>query len=146
MSVAGQSFGLVKIADKAWMQFGGVWTPVESDELAFSFDDFDLGELSGGILPREFLQAANVTKEKLGGVDTTRYSFDKTALESLAEDAAMGEEIDSAQLDVWLTDDGIPVKVVADFSGHDAEGNKSAIKLDLQLKDINSDIKIKAPM
>jgi hypothetical protein len=146
MSVAGQDFGLVKIADKAWIQQGGVWTPVESDELAFSFDDFDLGELSGGMLPQELVEAAKVTREKLGGVDTTRYSFDKAAIEKLAEDSSIGEEIDSAQLDLWLTDEGIPLKVLADFAGHDSEGNKSAIKFDLELKDINSDIQIKAPM
>jgi hypothetical protein len=146
MSVAGQDFGFVKIADKAWMQTGGVWVPFDADDLSFSFDDFALDELTVGMLPQEVLEAAKVTKENLGGVDTTRYSFDKAAIESLAEDTDVGIDIDSAQLDVWLTEDGIPVKMLADFAGRDPNGESASIKFGQQLKDINGDIKIRAPM
>jgi hypothetical protein len=145
MTVAGQDFGFVKIADKAWMQTGGVWTPVDSDEFSFSFDEFDLDELTIGMVPQEVVQAAKVTKERVGGVDTTRYSFDKAAIQSFAGHGDM-DEVDAAQLDVWLTADGIPLKMAAEMSGHATDGEEASMTFDMQLSDINSDIKIKAPM
>lgn len=145
LKMSGQEFGLVQLGDQAWANFGGMWSPVEPEELGLE-NGFDFGDLTADALPVEVVQAAKVTSEKVNGVNATRYSFDKAALQSLADDASADQQLDDANLDVWLTDEGIPVKLTMKMSGKDDTGQKMSIQLEFSLKDINSNITIKAPM
>ena len=149
MRLFGEDMSYVQIGDKAWVKEGSKWeatTPSAASGLGFSsptdiFDDF---------LPSEVLKGGKTKKESMNGVDTTRYSFDKKALEALSKD--VGEQVDlkdvsEANLDIWLSEANIPVKVLMVFAGKDEDGNKVSMKLETNLRDINSDsIKIKAPI
>ena len=102
------------------------------------------------MLPDEVLKNATIKSEKVNGQDTTRYSFDKASLMSLAED--LGEdmvdiqEVESMNLDVWMTKDNLPVKLVMNVKG-EAEGAKMDIQVEFNIKDINdSGIKIQKPI
>jgi hypothetical protein len=75
-------------------------------------------------------------------VETTRFSFDKDSLAALAE--AAGEtagledlsEVDTLALDVWITSDGVPVKMTMDVQG-ESEGVEISVQLEYNIRDIN---------
>ena len=149
MSMAGQEMGMVQIGKDAWVKFGPTWqkTTAATSGLDFSSPT----DLITDFLPQQALAGAKTSQETVNGVRTTRYSFDKKALEKLA--AEMGEsatglqELTDAKLDVWLTADNIPVKILMDFAGKDESGQKMSMKLELNVRDLNSDsVKIKAPI
>jgi hypothetical protein len=151
LRMLGQEFEMVQIGDKAWVKIDGKWQETDaSEEMGFSMGDSPT-DLLGGLLPSEVLKGAKVSKEKVNGVEATRYSFDKASLLALAE--AMGEtgtgfdQVSKANLDLWLMDDKIPVKIVLDIEGEDEDGNAVGMELQMNIRDINSDsIKIKAPV
>jgi hypothetical protein len=149
MSMAGQEFAFVQIDNDAWVKYGSTWEKTVASASGFDFSS--PSDLITDFLPQEALAGAKTSQETVNGVKTTRYSFDKKALEKLAQD--MGEttagldELTSAKLDVWLTADNIPVKIVMDFAGKDESGQQMAMKMEMNVKDINSDsIKIKPPI
>jgi hypothetical protein len=104
------------------------------------------------MVPAEVLKGATTKSEKVNGQDTTRYSFDKAQLMSLAEelgeefDVAEFEDIDSLNLDVWITKDNLPVKMILAMKG-EAEGTKMDIQVEFNITDLNdSSIKIQKPI
>ena len=102
------------------------------------------------MVPAEVLKNATIKSEKVNGQETTRYSFNRDQLVQLARD--MGEdmveidEIERMNLDVWVTKDNIPVKLVMDIKG-EAEGTKAEIKMEFNVTDLNdANIKIQKPI
>ena len=56
------------------------------------------------------------------------------------------QEIESMNVDVWVTKDNLPVKLVMNMKG-EAEGAKMDIQVDFNITDINdSSIKIQKPI
>lgn len=149
MELAGEEVHMIQIGDRAWINDGSGWSETDADSSALSFLG-DPSELASDMLPQEVLRNAKTKSEKVNGVETTRYSFDKKALETIASDLGEGaglDEIDEAKLDVRMTDDNIPVKIAMDFKGKAADGSDMAIALEFNVKDLNSDkIKIEAPI
>jgi hypothetical protein len=144
VNLSGQQLGFVQIADRAWVNLFGAWMPVTPEDLGMG-SSINFGDFAADQLPPEVVQAAKVTREKVNGVETTRYSFDKAALQKLAEDSGSGQDIEAANMDLWLTDDGIPMKLAADMKGKDSSGQRSAFKFDFTLRDLNGNFTIKAP-
>jgi hypothetical protein len=149
MKLAGEDVHVIQIGDELWVNEGGGWK--KGDALGGALDFLgDPSDLAFDMLP-EVLKNAKTSSEKVNGVETTRYSFDKNALEALAEDfgedAAEFSEIDQAKLDVWMTQDNIPVKITMDMRGEMEDGSKMAVNLVLNVTDLNSDkVKIEAPI
>jgi hypothetical protein len=110
----------------------------------------DFGDLLGDVLPAEVLDVAKTSREKVNGVETVKYSWDKAALTRLL--ASFGEtadmsDIDDASLSIWMMDDVVPVKMSMTLAGSDEDGNKMSMKLDFNLRDINDPgIRIKPPV
>jgi hypothetical protein len=144
VDMSDQQFGFVQIGNQAWVKYFGTWQSIQPEDLGLE-DNLDFSDLAADALPAEVVQAAKVTKEKVNGVDATRYSFDKAALQSLADDLEPGQDIESANMDVWLTDEGVPVKLALKLKGKGENGEKADVQLDFALKDLNSNITIKAP-
>ncbi|MGE0059490.1 MAG: hypothetical protein AB7P33_02190 [Dehalococcoidia bacterium] len=144
VKMSGQEFGLIQIGDKAWVRYFGAWQPIEPESLGLE-DGFDFSDLAADALPPEVVDAAKVTKDKVNGIEATRYSFDKAALQKLADDVEPGQDVETANMDVWLTDEGVPVKLVVKMKGKGENGEKVDMQLDFALKDLNSNITIKAP-
>jgi hypothetical protein len=150
MQVAGEEVHIIQIGNRAWINEGSGWEETDADTGALSFLG-DPSEMGLDFLPQEVLRNAKTKSEKVNGIETTRYSFDKKALEALAaelgEDTAGLEEIDTARLDVWMTKDNIPVKIAMDVKGTAEDGSKMAITMEFNVTDLNSDrIKIEAPI
>ena len=149
MRIAGEEVRMVQIGNRAWINEGSGWQ--ESDDIGSFGALGDPADLAFDVLPQEVLRNAKTKSEKVNGVEATRYSFDKAALQALAaevgEDTAGLEEIDSAQLDVWLTKDNIPVKMSMDVRGTAEDGSDIAVNLQFDVSDLNSNqIKIEAPI
>jgi hypothetical protein len=150
MRLAGEDIHAIQIGDRAWIDDGSGWEETDADSSDLSFLG-DPTELAFDLLPQEVLRNAKTKSETVNGVKATRYSFDKKALEAIAEDLGEGtaglEEVDEATLDVWLTDQNIPVKVVMNFKGKAEDGTDMAIAVELNVTDLNSDkVKIEAPI
>lgn len=141
--LGGQEIGIVTLGDKSWSKFFGDWTVVDKDDALFQ-DGFELDDIATDTLPDGMLKAAKTSKEKVNGVETTRYSFDKSALQSLADD--MDGNLDSGNMDVWISEDGIPVKISMKLAGSDSEGGKLSLNLNFNITDMNENITIKAPI
>jgi hypothetical protein len=143
----GQDLQMVQIGDQAWINEGSGWELTDAKESFFGGSPTDF---AFDMLPDEVLKNATVKSEKVNGLDTTRYSFDKASLMSLAQD--LGEdmvdiqEVETMNLDVWVTKDNLPVKVVMNVKG-EAEGARMDVQVDFNIKDINdAGIKIQKPI
>lgn len=148
MKMSGQEIGVVQIGKKSWVKFGGKWQESDdSDSSSFGFGNSPAG-LFNDFLPSEALKGAKMSQETVNGVKTTRYSFDKKALEQMTKDMGQDfKEVTQARLDVWVNADSVPVKMLMDFAAKDESGQKMGMKLEMNIRDINSDsIKIKAPI
>ena len=151
VTFAGEEQRFIRIGDKAWLQENGKWRVASPDEIDTTslFGESPL-DFAQEFLPDEVLQGAKTSKEKVNGVDTTRYSFNKQSLEKMAadlgEDLAEFKDLDKADLNVWLNGDGIPVKVSMSIAGKDDSGSKMSMELELNVRDINANIDIKAPI
>jgi hypothetical protein len=148
MTLAGEEVGMVQIGKDAWVKFGPTWEKTDATDLGLDFSSpTDLFE---DFLPAEILSGAKTSREKVNGVDTTRYSFDKAAIEGLLEETGETEglgELTSANLDVWLSADNVPVKLVMNMTGKDESNQSMSVKLELNVRDINSDsIRIRPPV
>ena len=143
LRLAGQEIGMVQLGDKAWVKFGNTWQPTEAGDSPLGSGS--PADMFKEFLPDESLKGAKTSKEKVNGVNTTRYSFDKKALEALGEEADL-KEVSQADLDIWVNDDNVPVKVTMSMAGKDQSGQKVSMELQMNIKDINGNISIKAPI
>jgi hypothetical protein len=143
----GEDVGFVQIGDTAWVKIGRSWEATNAEDLGLTSD---FGDLLGDVLPAEVLDVAKTSREKVNGVETVKYSWDKAALARLL--ASFGEtadmsDIDDASLSIWMMDDVVPVKMSMTLAGSDEDGNKMSMKLDFNLRDINDPgIRIKPPV
>ncbi|HEY7269427.1 MAG TPA: hypothetical protein VH951_06340 [Dehalococcoidia bacterium] len=149
-TLLGQEFGYVQIGQKAWMKTGAKWQP--ADPTASTFD-LEPQDLFGSFLPDEVLKVAKTSTEKVNGVQTTRYSFDKSSLVSLVQDLGQGAagadltSLDQAALDVWLNGDNVPVKVALNVVAKTDKGQKVSVQMDMNVTNINDpSIKIVPPV
>jgi hypothetical protein len=148
MTMAGEEMAFIQIGDKAWMKEGGVWQVTEAEDFdsVLSATPADLFDL----LPDQILNGAKTSSERVNGVQATRYSFDRKALEDIAK--SFGEDADfkdvtEANIDVWLTQEQIPVKVSVNMGGKDDSGQSMSIRMELNVRDINSgSIQIRPPI
>jgi hypothetical protein len=156
MNVFGMDIETITIGEESWTNDGSGWTLDSSDDgfdTTFSMPfDFSSPGMPFDFLPDEDLAGAKITDEKVNGFQTKRYSFDKDSLQSLA--ASMGDQagigdvsdLDKMTLDIWVTEDGVPVKMVISGSG-ESEGTGIAIDLEFNIKDLNDDsITIERPI
>ena len=144
----GQKVRMVQIGNQAWVNDGSGWEVTDAEDLStFSMTSpADLFEM----VPAEVLKNATIKSEKVNGQETTRYSFNRDQLLQIAKD--LGEEmvdvdeIERMNLDVWVTKDYVPVKMVLDMKG-EAEGTKAEIKVEFNVTDLNDPgIKIQKPV
>ena len=140
-SFIGQEFSFVQIGDEAWERVGDTWEPTTAEASLFSMED--PASMVTDFLPDEVLEVAETSRETINGVDAIRYSFDKETLEAaateLGEDTSDFAELTNANLDIWLTEDGIPVRILMDISGQDETGSAMSMNLEMNISDINSD-------
>jgi hypothetical protein len=151
MSFGGEEVSFIQIGNRSWTKSGSTW----KEEPVTGPLGLDLGlgsptDFLTEFLPGEVLRGAKTSKERMNGVDTTRYSFDKAALEKLVaesgEDVADFQKVSKAKLDVWLSAENIPMKVLMDIAGEDKDGQDMGMRLEMNIRDLNGNITIKPPI
>lgn len=149
MSLVGEEARLIQIGDEAWVNDGSGW--VEADSSMGSLTPLgDPTDFATDFLPTEVLSNAKTSSEKVGGLDTTRYSFDKDALQSLAQEfggeTADFDQVEEMSLDVWIAEGNLPVKFAVKVTGRDPQGGDISIDMSFEITDINEDIEIERPI
>lgn len=144
--LAGQAVEIINIGAITWMRIGQTpWQQSDAGGITGQLDTFTPDQLcdtfSGG------LPQVQGRKERVNGVDATRYDYTRKDLASGTD--FLGAEIDSfsdVKLSVWVTDkEKFPAKVTLDATG-DKDLAGYAVKLDLNVNEINaSGIAIDAP-
>lgn len=144
--LAGQAVEVITIGANTWTRLGQTpWQQSDAGGLAGQFESFTPGDLcdtlSGG------LPQVTGRKERVNGVDATRYDYTRKDLASGTD--ILGGEIDSfsdLKLSVWVTDkEQFPAKVVLDATG-DKDLTGFTVKLELNTSEINApSISINAP-
>jgi hypothetical protein len=140
MTFLGMDIKVIQIGEEVWTNDGSGWVS-DPDAVVTPFGTSPT-EIPFEFIPEAELAGAEITTETLDGVETTRFSFDKDSLAALAE--AAGEtagledlsEVDTLALDVWITSDGVPVKMTMDVQG-ESEGVEISVQLEYNIRDIN---------
>ncbi len=144
------SMEMIQIGNESWIKFGGSWMQSTQEALP-DFDEqfmvFHSEDLTEG-----WEAATKIGKEKVNNIDTTHYRFDKPALLKFMfdeETRARYENLDIAQIDIYLADEGYIVKMVTHMAGKGVDENKpdlaGEIKTTFEVYDLNAKIEIAAP-
>jgi hypothetical protein len=147
----GQAIEFIQIGDTSYTKIGGTgW------QSATGSGALDLTE---GLDPREMCKTiqdslrADVPsrKEKVNGVDAIRYDYDRNTLEKLEDaggffgDIIGGDLPENFKMNVWVSEkEKFPVKMTMFGSGI-AQGEKYSMELELNVTDLNGNVKIDAP-
>jgi hypothetical protein len=142
----------ITIGDREWTKVGDMdWEESTAEEGGMTFTS-DLCE--GFTLPE--VTALDAREETKNGVDTLHYHLDESDITRLAdyfggdlEDMWDFEDApEEVSLDVWLAKDGNwPVRMEAEVSGEDEEGNDVSLSIFMEVRDLNDpDIKIEPPI
>ncbi|HEX5369837.1 MAG TPA: hypothetical protein VFY10_10530 [Dehalococcoidia bacterium] len=144
-----QTVHYVQIGSDAWLNTGDGWHSGEAVDIS-GIADSTAGTPSGATLPGVLLNGARTKSESVNGVHTTHYAFDKTALTNLAANVAgqsggSFDDIAAANLDLWISDDGLPIKMVTHLAG-DSKVSKTTIDSSFQITDLNAKVTIDRPV
>ena len=144
MTFFGMDMQAIQIGDESWTNDGSGWTADASGDASMDMMPFDVSDPSEffEFIPADQLEGAETSRETVNGFETTKYHFDKDSLTALAESSgeSMGMEdfgeVDTMDLDLWLTDEGLPVKMLMNIDG-ESEGSQIAIQMEFNISDLN---------
>jgi hypothetical protein len=131
---AGQTIGpspatASDLADTNFLQ--GFW---EGEEFTSNIKDFKCGN-----------------KESVNGQQAQKCTADKAVFDRMAkEDPSLLADLEAsslsqAQIDLWLTDAGYPVRMRMDVAGKDTANKDFNFKVELDMTDVNGNFQITAP-
>jgi hypothetical protein len=133
-----------QLGSTGWQQSTGEGNPLDFVQ------DFEPRQLCSGLGQR--LPADVPTrKERVNGVDATRYEYDRAALERLNDDLL--DELDpeddpipdNVKLTIWVADkEKFPVKIALTGTG-EQDGQPAGLNLELNVTDLNGNVQIEAP-
>jgi hypothetical protein len=142
------------IGRQEWVTFGG---QTMGPQPASSLDPADLSLAAAmwdqSNLPDDVSGKMSCAsgKENVNGVSTRKCDLDKAALSSMQrelegffEDVSL-KDLNAFNMSLWLADQGYPVKMSVDMAGKDASSRDYALKVQMDLTDINKSIDIKEP-
>jgi hypothetical protein len=150
----GQTLETIQIGDEQWKNDGSGWVAADSADGTGSSIPFDPSSPDSlfDMVPKDQLDKADKSQESVNGFDTTKYHFDKDALQDVAQSTSGASElgdlsgVDTFDLDVWVTKDGVPVKMAMNLAG-ESEGSKVSIVMEFNVTDLNdSSITIDKPI
>ncbi len=142
LTYAGRDSRFVQVGKQAWVNEAGSWRTMAPQDLGGAASLLDTMD---GVLPAEPLSGAKTKLENVNGVRALHYSFDRAALSRLA--IAGEEATGDATLDVWLNEDGVPVKLLLVAAGGEDPERKVTLRMELNLRNLNDkSIEIKAPV
>lgn len=139
-----EGFEAIRIGDKAWFKQNGEWMEMPA-EYAESLMQMVLifGPLhSWDTLYTGLPGTSNlVGREVVNGIPCLHYTSSHKGWGVL-----FGGGIAEAKGDIWIAEEGFPVKYIFEASGTDTEGNQGSIEWSMELRDVNQPISIEPPM
>jgi len=142
------------IGKQEWVTFGGQTmgpqpaSSLDPNDLSLAAAMWDQSNLPDDISGK--MSCAGGT-EKVNGVSARKCDIDKAALSSMQtdlqgffEDVSL-KDLSAFNMSLWLADQGYPVKLSVDMAGKDASAQDYALKMQMDLTDVNKSIDIKAP-
>lgn len=141
---SGYEFEVIKIGDKDWIKQADQWMefPAEYAEYLMQMV-FIFGPLhSWDTLYTGLPGTSNlVGREVVNGIPCLHYTSSHKGWGVL-----FGGGIAEAKGDIWIAEEGFPVKYIFEASGTDTEGNQGSIEWSMDLRDVNQPISIEPPM
>jgi len=140
----------ITIGDQTWVKTGDVWVEGEAQ---FDISDLSPASLLEDLQPDQ-LRVLKPTKEAVNGVDSLRYSIDRTDIESLGSLSTLfgdGEGLEDLpedfDIDLWLAEDGgWPVRLTMVAQGVIDGGDEISLDFSLDITDVNdAGIEIEPP-
>ncbi len=141
---SGYEFEVIKIGDKDWIKQAGEWMELPAEYAEYLMQMvIILGPLhSWDTLYTGLPGTSNlVGREVVNGIPCLHYASSYKEWGVL-----FGGEIAEAKGDIWIAEEGFPVKYIFEASGTDAEGNQGSIEWSMELMDVNQPISIEPPM
>lgn len=139
----GEGFELIRIEEQAWMLEEGSWQEVPvmvaeamSNAILVLAPAFSWEGLYSG-LPSS---SARVGAETVNGIPATHYTSTYQEWGN-----QFGAELVHTQGDVWIADEGYPVKYTFTASGVDEEGEPGTLTWTMELSDVHGNIVIEPP-
>ncbi len=141
-----QQVQYVQIGSEAWLNDGQGWRSGQAIDISGIFN----GTVPGVTLPDVVLNGAKTKSETVNGVHTTHYAFDKASLTNIAtsvagQSGANFDDISAANLDLWITSDGLPIKMVS-HTASDSKLGTTTIDASFEVTDLNSKVTIDRPV
>jgi len=139
----GEGFEIIRIGDTAWMYEDEEWIEVPQMavesimQVVFLFAPVYAWEGMAG----ELETGSNfVGKEVVNGVSTLHYSSDYAGWEARFEG-----DLHEASGEIWIAEEGFPVRTIFTASGIDEDGNQGSVEWRMDLTNVNQSISIEPP-
>ncbi len=143
-SSKGEQTEFIKIGDSLWIYTDGEWTEIPDEAVdamsqsIFTFAlDFVWGTLAEGLKT----DSNYVGKETVNGIKSLHYASTGSAWEKEIE-AGFG----NAHGDIWIAEDGYPVRFLFTASGTDEEGNTGSVEWRTDVTEVNTQVVISPPV
>jgi hypothetical protein len=139
---------IVFIGDQSWTYVGssGPWQSTGPVPPSFTPD-----KVCNAVLSAPDFEGAVPATEQLNGAASRHYRFDGVEAETagvlLGPVSDMGRLLKEYDVDVWLSEDGWPIRLETSSEGTYPSGRKLFIELALEIKDVNAiDIEVEPPI
>ncbi len=138
---------LVFIGEQAWSYLSGQWIAA-SGPVPVSFPP---GQVCNAVLSAPDFEGVVPATEQLNGAASRHYRFEGVEAETagllLGPASDMGRLLKVYDVDVWLSQDGLPVRLETSSEGTYPSGRQMFIELALEIKDVNAkDIEVEPPI
>jgi len=133
----------ILIGNALWVYDEGEWRKVPevaSAALMQSVVNFGLPYVWSGLASGFKDDLSSVGQETVNGIKAVHYTSDYTGWEENIE-----VELADAHADIWIAEEGYPVKFVFTASGKDEEGNEGTARWETEVTNVNGSIEIEPP-
>jgi hypothetical protein len=141
---ADEAFELIEISSQMWISEEGEWEeiPVVAAQAMTSIATvFAPSAVWEGLYGELETDANYVGRETVNGISTRHYTTTYQHIGPHWEG-----ELQDASGDVWIADEGYPVKYRFTATGLDEDGERGTIVWTMELDDVNEDLIIEAPL
>jgi hypothetical protein len=139
----GEEFGILRVGDHAWMLEGEEWNSVPAsiaDVMSEVVLVFGPSMSWSGVVDDVQKTSSYVGTEIVNGVPARHYA---STYGGWSEE--WKGEISAASGDVWLAEDGYPVRYRFSADGIDENGNRGSMLWTMELSDVNVPVTVEAP-
>jgi hypothetical protein len=141
----GEHFEVIRVGGQAWTRGGdGAWeeVPLEvADGLMRAVLVFAPAYAWNSLYADLPGASVYVGKEAVNGIVCLHYTSDYRGWGP----TVLGGDLNEARGDVWIAEEGFPVKYIFSADGVDSQGKQGSVAWSMELKDVNQPISVEPP-